>query len=155
TSLARPNYFSLAPYVDAISSDSEIFAGNPNLKATYATNFDVMLEKYFKNIGIVSGGFFYKNLANFIYTYNNASFTTADFSAQFSEIANPIPAGEKWDFTQARNGDKVSVYGFEIAFQRQLDFIAGEFFKNLGVYANYTFTKSRAKGITNEDGEVR
>lgn len=155
TSLARPNYYNLAPYVNAIPADSEIAAGNPNLKATYATNFDVMAENYFENIGIVSAGAFYKNLDNFIYTYNNSVFTADDFASQFPNVANPIPTGEKWEFTQARNGDKVSVYGFEVAFQRQLDFLPGNFFKNLGVYANYTFTKSEAKGITNEDGEAR
>nr|WP_297308085.1 TonB-dependent receptor [uncultured Flavobacterium sp.] len=155
TSLARPNYYNLAPYVNVIQEDSEISAGNPNLKATYATNFDLMLENYFENIGIISGGVFYKNLDNFIYTYNNNIYNQANFSADFPNVANPIPAGENWDFTQARNGDKVSVYGFEVAFQRQLDFIPGNFFKNLGLYANYTYTKSKAKGITNEDGTVR
>lgn len=145
----------MAPYVNVIPADSEIAAGNPNLKATYATNFDVMAENYFENIGIVSAGAFYKNLDNFIYTYNNKIYTTDNFSADFPTVANPIPAGENWDFTQARNGDKVSVYGFEVAFQRQLDFLPGSFFKNLGLYANYTYTKSDAKGITNEDGEAR
>src|SRR5690606_10666721 len=126
-----------------------------NLKATYATNFDIMAENYFQNIGIVSAGVFYKNLDNFIYTYNNNMYTAEQFAADFPTVANPIPAGENWDFTQARNGDKVSVYGFEVAFQRQLDFLPGNFFKNFGLYANYTYTKSDAKGITNEDSEVR
>jgi len=155
TSIARPNYYNLAPYVNVIPADTEIAAGNPNLKATYATNFDIMAENYFENIGIVSAGAFYKNLDNFIYTYNNTIFTQSDFAAQFPNVSNPIPAGENWDFTQARNGDKVSVYGFEVAFQRQLDFLPGKFFKNFGLYANYTFTKSDAKGITNEDGTAR
>ena len=155
TSIARPNYYNLAPYVNVIPADTEIAAGNPNLKATYATNFDVMAENYFENIGIVSAGAFYKNLDNFIYTYNNTIFTSDDFAATFPNVANPIAQGENWDFTQARNGDKVSVYGFEVAFQRQLDFLPGKFFKNFGLYANYTYTQSKAKGITNEDGEAR
>jgi len=155
TSLARPNYYNLAPFVNVIQEDSEIAAGNPNLKATYATNFDVMLENYFENIGIVSGGVFYKNLDNFIYTYNNTIYSSNDFASDFPNVANPIPNGENWDFTQARNGDKVQLYGFEVAFQRQLDFLPGEFFKNFGIYTNYTYTKSEAKGITNESGEAR
>ena len=155
TGIARPNYYNLAPYINVIVADTEIAAGNPDLKATYATNFDLMAENYFENIGIISAGAFYKNLSNFIYTYNNTIFTTNDFAAEFPDVANPIPAGENWNFTQARNGDKVSVYGFEVAFQRQLDFLPGNFFKNFGLYANYTFTKSVAKGITNEEGEAR
>ncbi len=155
TSIARPNYYSLAPFVSVLKEDTELFAGNPNLKATYAMNYDLMAENYFENIGIVSGGFFYKKLNDFIYTYKNNTFTTNDFQTLFPDIANPVPAGENWKMTQARNGDHVNVFGFEVAFQRQLDFIPGEFFKHLGIYLNYTYTDSKAKGITNEDGDLR
>ena len=155
TSIARPNYYSLAPFVSVLKEDTELFAGNPNLKATYAINYDLMVENYFENIGIVSGGFFYKKLNDFIYTYKNNTFTTNDFQTLFPDVANPVPAGENWKMTQARNGDHVNVFGFEVAFQRQLDFIPGEFFKHLGIYLNYTYTDSKAKGITNEDGDLR
>lgn len=158
TSLARPNYYDLSPFISVVpADDSEILAGNPNLKATYAYNFDLMVEKYYKNVGLLSGGVFYKNLNNFIYTYRNNQYTNADFTADFPGQPNPIPAINpgNWGLTQQRNGENVSVYGFEIAIQRQLDFIPGKFFKGLGVYLNYTFTASDAKGITNSSGEER
>lgn len=154
TGLARPNYYQLAPFVSATVEDAEIEAGNPNLKPTYATNFDLMIENYFENIGIVSAGVFYKKLNNFIYTYRNGQFTNQDFSNNFSGISNPIPAGERWEFTQARNGESVDVFGFEVAVQKKLDFLPG-FLSNFSLFANYTFTDSKAKGITNEDGDVR
>ncbi len=155
TALARPNYYDLVPYVNAIPEDEEIVVGNPDLKATYAYNIDFMAEKYFSSIGILSGGVFYKNLKDFIYTYSNNQYTTTDFAADFSSQSNPIPAGENWDFIQQRNGKSVDLYGFEVAFQRRLDFLPGNFFKNFSLYTNYTFTKSEVKGITNEDGEAR
>ena len=155
TSLARPNYYALAPFVNTELDDKAIFAGNPNLKATYATNYDVMLEHYFQNVGIISGGAFYKNLKNFIYTYNDISFTADRFQEAFPDLPNPIDAGETWEFSQARNGEKVDVYGFEVAFQRQLDFLPGKLLQGFAIYANYTFTKSDAKGITSEDGVAR
>ena len=155
TALARPNYYDLVPFVNAIPGDRELTIGNPDLKATYAYNFDFMAEKYFSTIGILSGGVFYKSLKDFIYTYSNNQYTTNDFANDFSSQSNPIPAGENWDFVQRRNGDNVSLYGFEVALQRQLDFLPGSFLKNFGLYANYTYTKSEAKGITNEDGESR
>lgn len=155
TSLARPNYYALAPYVNSNISDKELFAGNPNLKATYSTNYDIMLERYFQNVGIISGGVFYKNLKNFIYMYNDRSFNATRFNEVFPDLNNPIQAGETWDFAQFRNGDKVDVYGFEVAFQRQLDFLPGKFLQGLAVYANYTFTKSKAKGIAGEEGVLR
>lgn len=155
TGIARPNYYALVPYVNVVQENYEIAEGNPDLKATYAYNYDLMAENYFDKIGIVSGGFFYKRLNNFIYTYRNNNFSSSDFAQLHPNLANPIPEGETWQYKQARNGDHVNVWGFEVAFQRQLDFIPGEFFKHLGVYLNYTYTKSKAKGITNEDGEVR
>lgn len=154
TALARPNYYALAPYINNIASDSEIIAGNPNLDATYSYNFDLMAENYFKSVGLVSGGVFYKNLKDFIYTYSNNQYSTADFTNDFPGQPNPVPVGEEWTLIQSRNGDNVDVYGFEVAFQRQLDFLPG-FLKYFGVYANYTFTESKAKGIADEDGNER
>lgn len=155
TALARPNYYALTPFVGIIAGDEEIAAGNPNLDATYAYNFDLMAEQYFKSVGIISGGVFYKHLKNFIYTYTDRSYTTSKFSSDFPDLANPIPAAEQWAFQQDRNGESVNVYGFEVAIQRQLDFLPGKFLRGFGVYGNYTFTKSKAKGITNSDGDLR
>lgn len=158
TSLARPNYYDLSPFISVIpGDDSDIVAGNPNLKATYSYNFDLMLEKYYKSVGLLSGGVFYKNLNDFIYTYRDNQYTNAEFAQDFPGQPNPIPVTNpgNWGLTQQRNGESVSVYGFEVALQRQLDFIPGKFFKGLGVYLNYTFTESKANGITNSDGEER
>lgn len=157
TGIARPNYYSLAPFVaaDIQGDEKEIVAGNPNLKSTYATNVDIMLENYFKNIGIVSGGAFYKHLNNFIYTYRNNSFNTNDFDQLFPDVKNPLNATDTSVFRQERNGEHVHVYGFEFAFQRQLDFLPGNFLKKFGIYTNYTFTHSKAKGIFDEDGNKR
>jgi TonB-dependent receptor len=158
TSIARPDYFALSPFISVIpDDDSAIDAGNPNLKATYAYNFDFMVEKYYKSVGLLTGGVFYKNLNDFIYTYRDNQYTNSKFAADFPGQVNPIPSENpgNWSLTQQRNGDEVSVYGFEVAFQRQLDFLPGKFFKGLGIYLNYTFTESDAKGITNSDGEAR
>ncbi|WP_316734608.1 TonB-dependent receptor [Pedobacter aquatilis] len=155
TALARPNYYALTPFVGTVAGDEEISAGNPDLDATYSYNFDLMAEQYFKSVGIISGGAFYKKLKNFIYTYSDRAYTNTKFAADFPGLANPIPAGEQWAFTQNRNGESVDVLGFEVAVQRQLDFLPGKFLKGFGIYANYTFTKSYAKGVTNSDGEIR
>jgi TonB-dependent receptor len=155
TSIARPNYYDIAPYVSSVAEDAALSAGNPKLKAAYAWNFDLMAEQYFKSVGILSGGVFYKSINNFIYTYRDQAYTTDKFAADYGDISsNPVPAGENWVYKQARNGDNVKVYGFEVALQRQLDFLPG-FLKGFGVYVNYTYTKSEANGIYNADGDKR
>ncbi|WP_348799081.1 TonB-dependent receptor [Flavobacterium adhaerens] len=155
TALARPNYYALAPYVNNIAADKEITAGNPDLEATYSYNYDLMAENYFKSVGILSGGVFYKRLNDFIYNYSDNQYTQEKFATDFPNQENPIPAGENWSFVQSRNGDIVDVYGFEVALQRQLDFLPGKFLKGFGVYLNYTYTNSEAKGIADEDGNER
>ncbi|MFI8377573.1 TonB-dependent receptor [Leeuwenhoekiella sp. NPDC079379] len=131
--LARPNYIDLVPYRQR--EDDEISIGNPQLEPTTSMNFDFMAERYFQSVGILSGGVFYKNLQDFIYT-------------QKTDQEDGI------ELFQPLNGDKATIFGAEVAFQRQLDFLPG-FLKNFGVYFNYTYLNSEAKGIANEDGDLR
>lgn len=154
TSIARPNYYDIAPYVSSVADDEELSAGNPALKSAYAVNYDIMAEQYFKSVGILSGGVFYKSIKDFIYTYSDQQYSTAKFAADYPTLSNPIPDGDTWAYKQARNGNKVKVYGFEVALQRQLDFLPG-FAKGFGIYLNYTYTKSEADGVYNGDGEKR
>jgi TonB-dependent receptor len=125
--LARPNYFDLVPYAEFSPQDNELSRGNPDLKASTAMNFDLMAEKYFKTIGLVSAGAFYKNIDNFIYTQTLQNFSDPQF-------------GSDLEYTLPRNGGTATVYGLEAAFQRQI-------WKGLGVYLNYTFTQSTTTGI--------
>lgn len=154
TALARPNYYQLSPYVSVIPGDNDISAGNPNLKATYAYNYDVMGEYYFKNVGIISAGAFFKKLNNFIYVYRDGNYDSTKFSKDFPDVQNYLNPGENYTFITTKNGESVDVFGFEVALQRQLDFLPG-FAQNFNVYANYTYTKSEAEGIYNADGELR
>ncbi|MFW2377667.1 MAG: TonB-dependent receptor domain-containing protein, partial [Cellulophaga baltica] len=122
--LARPNYADLVPSVDVVSGDEEIVLGNPNLEATTAMNFDLMAEHYFESVGLLSGGLFYKNINNFIYTFVGE--TTDDTYGAGT-------AG--YDIFQPLNGEGASIFGAEFAFQRQLDFLPG-FARNFSMYLN-------------------
>lgn len=154
TALARPSYYKISPYVSVIPGDNDITAGNPDLKSTYSHNFDLMGEYYFKSVGMFSLGGFYKKLKDFIYDYRDSSYSYEKFAAQFPDVENLLTEGETYTFLQSRNGESVNVYGFEVAFQRQLDFLPG-FLRNFNIYLNYTYTKSDAKGIYNADGDLR
>lgn len=155
TALARPNYYTLVPFADVKAEDREIQAGNPGLKATYSYNVDLIGEYYFKSVGILSAGLFYKNLNNFIYNYLDASYTTDKFVADFPDLPNPIPMDEQWRMVRPLNGDNVDLFGFEVALQRKFDFFNSKFLSNFNAMLNYTYTYSRTKGVYNEDGEER
>lgn len=141
--LARPNYEDIVPTLDVVMSDEEIYEGNPDLNPTKSMNFDVMAEQYFDNVGILSGGVFYKRIKDFIYTYQS----------EISDNSYGIDT-EGFRVFQPLNGDNAQVFGVEVALQRQLDFLPG-FAKHFNVYLNYTYLNSSADGIRNEDGDVR
>jgi len=125
--LARPNYYALVPYREITREDNELAIGNPELVPTTSMNLDLMFEKYFRTIGIVSAGIFYKDIKDFIVTE-----TKEDFEFE----------GNEWStFSQPINGGNGKLFGFEFAAQRQLDFLPG-FLSGFGVYANYTYTSS-------------
>ena len=154
TGIARPKYYDLVPYFNVLLSDQELSTGNPTLKPIKSTNVDLMFERYFKSVGIFSGGLFYKRLNNFFYSYRDENYTTQKFAADFPGIINnPIKAGDNWQFLQRRNGSAVDVFGLEVAYQRQLDFLPG-FWKGFGIYTNYTYTSSKAKGIYDGSGTL-
>lgn len=58
--LARPKYSALVPGMSISRSDNEIKIGNSDLDATTSHNFDLNAEYYFKSIGLVGAGIFYK-----------------------------------------------------------------------------------------------
>lgn len=138
--LARPNYYDLVPY-RVVSFDDDVLAvGNPDLDPTTAMNFDVMLERYFQSVGLVSAGVFYKDVNDFIFTYTR------------NDQADPATGRRFRRITQPQNGGNADLWGAEFAVQRQLDFLPG-FWSGFGIYANYTFTDSRVRGLNVEGRE--
>ncbi len=130
-SYARPNFEDIVPSQEIEFSAREGTIGNPLLKPVAATNFDLLAEKYFGTVGILSGGVFYKRLNDFIFT------------RRFDVTNYPGAEGTTLTLNQAQNGENASLLGFELAYQRNLNFLPG-FLRGLSVYVNYTFTTSGA-----------
>lgn len=133
-SLARPNFRDLTPFQLILEEDLELERGNPFLVPTTANNFDIMVEHYLSTVGIVSGGFFYKRLKNYIFPF------TFEEDRPLGGPNGPITT---FDIIEPRNGDNASLYGVELAFQNRFTFLPGAL-DGLGVYANYTYVNSEA-----------
>ena len=131
-SYARPNFGDIIPAQEININEREGTIGNPLLKPVSATNIDLLGEKYFGTVGILSGGVFYKKLDDFI------------FQRRFDSSVYPGSEGQEITLTQAQNGEDANLLGFEFAYQQNLTFLPGAL-KGLSVYANYTFTSSEAK----------
>lgn len=136
--LARPNYFDLVPYEEINTEDNEIALGNPALEATTAMNLDLMAELFFENVGVISGGVFFKDLTNVIAT------ATQEDIAYNGNIYD--------DFSQPLNIGNATLIGFELGLSRRLDFLPGAL-GNLSFYGNYTYNKSEVSDIVLEDRE--
>ena len=137
-SLARPNYYDLVPYVLVDREDEELDLGNADLLPTTSVNFDLLLEHYFRSVGVISGGFFYKRLSDYIYTHESER------------------SGGMYDqflVTEPRNGGRASLAGFEMSWQQQFNKLPGVL-GGIGIYSNYTFTNSRAN-VTGRSGRTQ
>ncbi|MBP1840622.1 TonB-dependent receptor [Formosa algae] len=126
-SFARANFSDLNPTetVSVISNPNTISRGNIGLEPTYSNNFDFMGEYFFDNVGLITGGVFYKSLENVIYSAR--SYETID--------------GTLYQVTEPNNSEKGWLAGFEVGFNKRLTFLPG-ILSGLGIEGNYTFADS-------------
>ena len=134
-SYSRPNFSDIVPSQEANLEDGEAVVGNPELEPVKALNLDLLGEHYFKSVGIISGGIFYKKLNDFIYSRRI-------YNSQYPLNGTPVATGLQ--VTQSQNGESANLVGFEAAFQRKLNFLPG-FLSGFSIYLNYTYTHSASK----------
>ena len=111
--------------------------GNPNLKAETADSVDFVVEHYLNSFGMVSAGYFYKNLTSPIV---QNQFFINNFSP------NPLIQPQTFLATQPINAGSAWLNGVEFAYLQRLSFLPGAF-KGLGISANYSYVASRASGL--------
>jgi TonB-dependent receptor len=104
------------------------------LKPVKAFNADLLAEHYFGSVGVLSGGFFYKHLNDFIYR-------RVIFNSPYPLTGTPLI--NSIDVIQSQNGDAANLVGVELAFQNNLGYIS-KAFKDINLYVNYTYTHSSA-----------
>lgn len=127
--ISRPDFFDLAPYYWLDPKNSLITKGNPDLKPTTSFNYDLSFAHYFKGIGVISFGLFYKDMDRVIYP------------RIYQQIGGPY---DGFTVTEPVNGGKAKLYGVEINWNQYFTFLPG-FLGGFGIFANYTYTKSKAQ----------
>ncbi len=139
--VARPNFGDLAPSLTIDDQNKLLSLGNPALKATHANNYDLLFEQYLKPIGLIQGGFFYKDIGDPIYPIESAA------------TLQPY-AGQGYRQDQPQNGSSAWLYGFETAYQQHLGFLPG-LLTGIGISANYSYTASQANGVPGRSDHPR
>ena len=139
--LSRPKYSALVPCIHYNIAEEEARFGNANLKPTTSYNFDLGGEYYFESVGLVSLGFFYKNVKDVIAEEKWKSTNDPNIPAGLlNEDGEPV----KYEITKPINAYDADLFGLEFAYQRDFGFIAPSL-KCLGFYGTYTYTHSSTK----------
>jgi len=126
-SMKRPNFEQTKPGFAMIKYNDLVYIfGNPNLKPTYAYNYDLAFEYFWPGKGMFSVVGFYKDVYNHIFTV-----TTADI-----DPASGIMV-KKYE-----NASNAAVFGAEVTIIRKFDFLPG-FLSGFGTNSNITISDSR------------
>jgi len=125
-SFARADFSDLNPGYQINEALQTISEGNAKLNPTFADSFDLMFEKYFPNLGILSVGSFYKRLTDIIY------------SDQVIQNIN----GVNYVKTSPNNLDNGWLFGIEANFSKRFTELPG-FLSHIGIEGNYTYVDSK------------
>jgi TonB-dependent receptor len=151
--LSRPDPQDIAQAgtVDPTVNPVAVTIGNPNLKAETADNVDILVEHYLNPFGMITAGYFYKNLTEPIVsqtfletagTFGGSTGTVTCTAAAPCRVSQAINAGSAW------------INGFEAAYIQHLTFLPG-LLNGLGISANYGYTASRASGLPGRSDHPR
>lgn len=130
-----PSLSVTTPVAPSVADPVLVSGGNSDLRSTTSMNVDFSAEYYLSTIGLVSVGYFYKELDGPIYR--------STFDGTY--LGNPAR------FTVYKNAGKAHVSGWEFSYQQQFTFLPGPL-SGFGLYANYTLIDSEV--ILTEPGRV-
>ncbi|CAM4235350.1 TonB-dependent receptor [Zobellia roscoffensis] len=138
---ARQAFNQIAPFEDINENSLSLTRGNPNLDPTFANNFDIIASKYFGGANYLSAGLFYKDITDLVLTNSTEE--------QFNLNGTP----ETFRVNSFLNSDTANLYGVEITWAQQLDFLPGVL-SGLGYSINYTYTKSETTVTGRDDKKL-
>jgi len=137
-SIIYPDYRAISPYIYYDSfSGPDLDLGNTALKPALAENFDIYASIFKNKLGLITAGFFYKEIDNLI--------VASTFRSKDSETVN-----NRFELTQTQqtvvntwiNLDATStVRGFELDWQTNLYYLPS-FLKGIVLSVNYTHINS-------------
>jgi TonB-dependent receptor len=139
--ISRPDPYQLVPYIteDQSTTPYTIGIGNTGLVAEHANDYDILYEHYLPSLGVLQGGYFYKQITRPIFAQQTIIPATG----------SPLSHAYAGDLVQEEvNGDHAYVQGVEIAYQQHLNHLPGVL-SGLRINTNFTYTASRNYNLTN------
>ncbi|WP_158793327.1 TonB-dependent receptor [Granulicella sp. L60] len=139
--ISRPDPYQLVPYIteDQSTTPYTIGIGNTGLVAEHANDYDLLYERYLPSVGILQGGYFYKQITRPIFAQQTI----------IPAAGSPLSQAYAGDLVQQEvNGDHAYVQGLEIAYQQHLNHLPGVL-GGLRINTNFTYTASKNYNLTN------
>lgn len=139
TTSARPQISAIVPnttvtYGTGTSGLGTVNQNKPGLRPQYATNYDLAAEYYFEPAGVVSAGWFRKDVKDFINTARDfvGTGTSNGFGGNYAGF----------DFVTQSNLGSAEIEGYEFNYTQRFRFLP-EPFKGLSLSGNYTYVKTQ------------
>ncbi len=136
--IARPSGADLLPSSTVNDTTRTITEGNPNLKVTQSTNYDVSLEYYLKPIGVLSAGAFKKDIEGFF--YDNSGTVVGGLSDGYTLTNRALGKGGK-------------VEGLELEWQQRLTFLP-VLLSSVTLGSNFTWITSKGNYPTRPGADL-
>ena len=117
--------------------------GNPDLEPSITHSYDLSIEWYDNNAGVIELSLFYKDIENFI-EFNSQAITEDLSGIVLPDIPEfqTLPENIFVEIRQPINNDNpAEIYGAEINVERQFVQLPGAW-GGLGIFANYTYSDS-------------
>ena len=138
--MSRPTLGDLTPGGSVAPTTRTVKYGNPLLDPFRATNYDLSVEWYFQNEGLLAAAVFYKDIDSFI-TSRTESIVWSDLGLPDDLLQGIVPPNTPFDVTRSLNGEGGSLHGLEIQYQQPFTFLPG-LWSNFGFIGNFTYVDS-------------
>jgi TonB-dependent receptor len=121
--LARPTFRELAPYISFEFVGDFLYVGNPDLKRTFITNYDLRWEWFLNPGEIIAVSGFYKDFKDPIETFIDPTFSDDNTLRSVKNVGN------------------ARVYGVEFELRKRLDFIS-PYLSDFKIGTNFSIVQS-------------
>ncbi|MDE2082049.1 MAG: TonB-dependent receptor [Burkholderiales bacterium] len=134
STIGRPGYNQQSPALNINLPANLVSQGNPDIRPLHSHNLDFSIENYLPGGGILSAGFFYKDLKDYIVPL----VTTQTYPNQglFAGFTGPVSV------ITFKNGAPARITGVEFEYAQRFRGLPG-WLQGLGTTVNWTGTSSR------------
>jgi len=138
--MSRPSLGNLTPGGSVSPTTLTVKYGNPLLDPFRATNYDLSVEWYFQNEGLLAAAVFYKDIDSFITTRTD-SLPWNQLGLPDELLQNIVSPDAIFEVTRSLNGEGGELHGLEIQYQQPFTFLPGVW-SNFGFVGNFTYVDS-------------